>query len=442
MNAATNQRRPATAADYAAAVPHGFKRTEVGLIPKGWTTVVIGDLEPFVTSGSRGWARFYAETGASFLRIGNLSREAIYLNLEDLKHVRLPRDTAEAARTEIQDGDLLISITADIGIVGWVGTEVEKPGYINQHIALIRFNQANTSSKFLAYYLASEGSQRAFVASTDVGAKTGMNLTTIRRIGLALPQPDEQRAIAEALSDVDGLLGALEALIAKKRAIKQAAMQQLLTGKTRLPGFSGPWETKRLGEIAEIEMGQSPRSEFYNSKGLGLPLIQGNADIANRQTVKRTFTTQITKRGYSGDILMSVRAPVGEVSRAIFDVCLGRGVCAARFPNDFLYHYLIHLEPSWAKHSKGSTFDSVNSADVRAVEIALPTDPAEQEAIATVLSDMDAEIAALERRRDKTRAIKQGMMQQLLTGRVRLVSREAAAGLTRSREGREGKKCS
>ncbi len=98
-----------------------------------------------------------------------------------------------------------------------------------------------------------------------------------------------------------------------------------------------------------------------------------------------------------------------------------------RFPNDFLYHYLIHLEPSWARHSRGSTFDSVNSADVRAVEIGLPTDPREQTAIATVLSDMDAEIAALERRRDKTRAIKQGMMQQLLTGRVRLVEPEVAA---------------
>lgn len=240
------------------------------------------------------------------------------------------------------------------------------------------------------------------------------------------PGPLEQRAIAEALSDVDELLGALEALIAKKRAIKQAAMQQLLTGKTRLPGFSGEWETKRLGEVADIEMGQSPSSAFYNTNGTGLPLIQGNADIANRRTIRRIFTTQITKRGRRGDILLSVRAPVGEVSRATFDVCLGRGVCAIRFPNDFLFHYLVYLEPSWARHSKGSTFDSVNSTDVRAVEVSLPDDN-EQAAIATVLSDMDTEIAALEARRDKTRAIKQGMMQQLLTGRVRLVTPEAAA---------------
>jgi len=118
---------------------------------------------------------------------------------------------------------------------------------------------------------------------------------------------------------------------------------------------------------------------------------------------------------------MSVRAPVGEVSRATFDVCLGRGVCAIRYPNDFLYHYLILLEPNWAKHSKGSTFDSVNSADVNAVEIRVPIDATEQTAIAAVLSDMDAELATLEARRDKTRALKQAMMQELLTGKTRLV---------------------
>lgn len=220
---------------------------------------------------------------------------------------------------------------------------------------------------------------------------------------------------------MDALLGALERLIAKKRDIKQAAMQQLLTGQTRFPGFHGEWEVKRLGEIAEIVMGQSPSSSNYNLQGDGLPLIQGNADIANRKTIKRVFTSQITKRGRAGDTLMSVRAPVGEVSRATFDFCIGRGVCAIRYPNDFLYHYLIFLEPTWAKHSKGSTFESVNSTDVRAAEIQQPSDLREQTAIAAVLSDMDAELAALEQRLTKTRALKQGMMQELLTGRTRLL---------------------
>ncbi|MFN7897735.1 MAG: restriction endonuclease subunit S [Cyanobacteriota bacterium] len=250
----------------------------------------------------------------------------------------------------------------------------------------------------------------------------GVNRNDLHAEAVALPVDiEEQRAIATALSDVDGLLDGLDRLIAKKRDLKQAAMQQLLTGEARLPGFQGEWDVKLLGDVAEIVMGQSPSSSNYNSSGMGLPLIQGNADIDNRKTIKRIFTTQITKRGKCGDVLMSVRAPVGEVARAVFDVCLGRGVCAIRCDSSFLYHSLVYLEPTWAKHSKGSTFDSVNSADVKALELPVPTSHTEQNAIAEVLTDMDEELAALEQRRDKTLALKQAMMQELLTGRTRLV---------------------
>jgi type I restriction enzyme S subunit len=216
----------------------GYQKTEIGVLPSEWRVAEVGHLRPFVTSGSRGWARFYFETGAPFIRITNLSRRSIYLDLEDLKFVRLPPDaSAEAARTGLQDGDVLISITADIGIIGFVDESVAKPAYLNQHIAMIRFDRALVSSQFIAYFLASERPQRLFVASMDVGAKAGMNLTSIRKVRVALPLLSEQRAIAKALSDVDRLLTALEALLAKKRAIKLGAMQQLLTGKKRLPGF-------------------------------------------------------------------------------------------------------------------------------------------------------------------------------------------------------------
>ena len=117
---------------------------------------------------------------------------------------------------------------------------------------------------------------------------------------------------------------------------------------------------------------------------------------------------------------MSVRAPVGEIARATFDVCLGRGVCAIRFPNDFLYHYLIFKEPTWIKLSKGSTFDAVNSTDVKAFPVNMPQSEAEQSAIAEILSDMDAEIAALEGKLSTAREVKAGMMSTLLTGKIRL----------------------
>jgi len=222
---------------------------------------------------------------------------------------------------------------------------------------------------------------------------------------------------------MDALLDGLDRLITKKRAIKQATMQQLLTGQSRLPGFSGEWEVKQLGDIAWIEMGQSPDSRHYNRSGNGLPLIQGNADIEARRTVARVWTTQVTKEGVAGDLLLTVRAPVGAVGKISEDCCLGRGVCSIRpkVDADFLFHTLVHLESAWKNLEQGSTFTSANSKQVASFTLLVPVDSQEQISIATILSDMDTEITALETRRTKTRAIKQAMMQELLTGRTRLV---------------------
>ncbi len=122
-----------------------------------------------------------------------------------------------------------------------------------------------------------------------------LNAGILKSLCIPLPSFAEQEAIAEALSDMDALIESLEQLITKKRLIKQGVMQDLLTGKKRLPGFSGEWEVKKLGEVSTVIMGQSPDSKFYNSQGVGIPLIQGNADIQNRKSIQRVWTTQITK---------------------------------------------------------------------------------------------------------------------------------------------------
>ena len=186
--------------------------------------------------------------------------------------------------------------------------------------------------------------------------------------------------------------------------------------------FSGKWSEKPMSDLALITMGQSPSSMFYNSRGEGLPLIQGNADIENRQTIERVWTTQGNKRCNSGDLILTVRAPVGAAAIASKDACIGRGVCSLKPFGDsrFLFHVLVYAEGRWQTLEQGSTFTAANLEQVGQFSLRVPSDKNEQRAIATVLSDMDAEIIALEQRRDKTRAIKQGMMQQLLTGRVRL----------------------
>ncbi|MDF1484714.1 restriction endonuclease subunit S [Ramlibacter sp. H39-3-26] len=397
----------------------GYKQTEVGGIPKDWDVVPLDGLSDFVTSGSRGWAQFYSKRGALFIRSQNVRDGR--LSFEDLQYVS-PPSGAEGNRTKVRPNDLLITITGNsVGNVALVEEAFEE-AYISQHVGLVRLKEPARGSYICRFLSPNSPGNQQIAGSQSGQSKPGLNLRNLKDFLIALPPSlHEQRAIATALSDVDALIDGLTRLIAKKRDLKQASMQQLLTGQTRLPGFSGAWETKRLGDVAEIVMGQSPSSSNYNSIGKGLPLIQGNADILNRWAIKRTYTTQSTKRGKAGDILMSVRAPVGEISRTTFDVCLGRGVCAIRFPNAFLYHSLVFFEPNWTKHSKGSTFDSVNSPDVNAVEIYIPVEEAEQVAIATIFSDMDAELAALDARLTKTRALKQAMMQELLTGKTRLV---------------------
>ena len=384
----------------------GYKQTEVGVIPEDWEAVTINQIFQFkqgVQSPVERQAYVEREGYKRFIRIIDLTDPSV-----PRRYIADP-----GAAHHVAPKDLFMVRYGSPGLLGF-GLE----GVIANNLFRL-IPKRKIAANFYYQYLEIRRGDIADISGSST--MPAVNFSALSGLKLVYPPLPEQRAIAEALSDVDALLASLDRLIAKKRDLKQAAMQQLLTGKTRLPGFNGEWKVKRLGEVAEIVMGQSPSSANYNTTGMGLPLIQGNADIDNRKTISRNFTTQITKRGKSGDIVMSVRAPVGEISRAGSDVCLGRGVCAILYDNDFLYHYLIYLEPTWARHSKGSTFDSVNSADVKAVEVNLPPSLLEQTAIAEVLSDMDSEITALEQRRDKTRDLKQGMMQELLTGRTRLV---------------------
>ena len=192
-----------------------------------WVEKSIGGLKPFVTSGSRGWAAFYADQGELFVRITNLWRDSIYLDLTDSKFVQLPSGANEGVRTQLKEHDVLISITADIGIIGYVDESVPSPAYINQHIALVRFNAAKLCGKYVAYFLASEKSQRLFRSSTDTGTKAGMSLLGIQKIKLMLPSLLEQQRIADCLASLDGLIAAQTQKLDALKTHKQGLMQQL-----------------------------------------------------------------------------------------------------------------------------------------------------------------------------------------------------------------------
>ena len=251
------------------------------------------------------------------------------------------------------------------------------------------------------------------------------------------PPLAEQHAIARALSDVDGLIEAFDALIAKKRAIKRGNMQQLLTGTTRLPGFEGEWITQRLGDVFAVRVGTS-KSRYIANAGRYVIVDMGSVGADGQlKSTKRT--------DYNGDFLTTgdLVMPkddigggkiIGKVAYIDTDYAyvLGDHVYALHLAIDGcpkFFSYLINgHQTNTALRSKvgGSAQLGLSRKAVEEQEIPIPS-VAEQHAIADVLSDMDAEIAALEQRLDKTRAVKQGMMQQLLTGRVRLVEPEVAA---------------
>lgn len=260
----------------------------------------------------------------------------------------------------------------------------------------------------------------------------------IASIEAKFPPLTEQRAIAAALSEIDHLLQALETAIDKKRSVKRAAMQQLLTGKTRLPGFDGKWSTASLNDVANVLSGATPDTTNAAYWDGTIPWCTPTDITSTEDKYLAATNRTITSAGLAscpasllpvGALLLCTRATIGEVKIATFPVCTNQGfksLIAKDFvSNEFLYYLLAALKPRLIRLATGSTFGEIGAHDIGSIEVPLP--PREEQcAIAGVLADMDSEVAVLRQRLHKTRAIKQGMLQQLLTGRVRLVEPDTA----------------
>lgn len=406
------------------AVKPGYKQTEVGVIPKEWTAKPLGELSEFITSGSRGWAAFYSDQGALFIRSQNV--RAGRLDLDDSQFV-IPPQGAEGSRTRVKRNDLLITITGNsVGNVALVEHEFDE-AYISQHVGLVRLSETNLG-RYACLFLSpgSPGNSQIW-ASQSGQSKPGLTLRNLKDFWVVLPPAEaERRSIVTALGDMDALQDALERLITKKRDLKQATMQQLLTGKTRLPGFHGKWEVKRLGEICEIAMGRTPPRLNKALWGRGHKWLS----ISDLQTkVVSESKEEITELAAStmdvipkGTLLMSFKLSIGRLCFTGCDLYTNEAICSFKnlqASGDYLYYALGRTDFSlYGKQAvKGYT---LNKESLKIVEVHLPPFP-EQTAIATVLSDMDAELTALEQRLAKTRTLKQGMMQELLIGRTRLL---------------------
>ncbi|AYV15371.1 restriction endonuclease subunit S [Shewanella algae] len=212
--------------------PHTeFKDSPVGRIPKAWLVKELGELASFVTSGSRGWAQYYSESGPIFIRIGNLTREHINFRFNDIIRVT-PPDSAEGKRTLVESGDVLISITADLGVIAVVNDDIRE-AYVNQHVSLVRLKDKGIS-RWVGHFLSFDNSQKQFSANNDSGAKAGLNLNAIRKTLIAVPTFAEMSLIVKTLDSMDSRIAVSRKRLSKVVELKKALMQDLLTGKVRV----------------------------------------------------------------------------------------------------------------------------------------------------------------------------------------------------------------
>ena len=401
----------------------GYKQTEVGVIPEEWEADNLGRFWG-VTDCKHVTAQFVPqgfplasirEVQSRFVDLTNAKQTTTHFYNLLIEGWRKPRP-----------GDLILSRNATVGEVAQVA-EWHPPFAMGQDVCLLRKKSSEHSTEFLQSIFQSPVILKQ-LADLMVGSTfKRANVQQIRNFAVPMPPAPEQRAIAEALSDVDGLLGGLDRLIAKKRDLKQAAMQQLLTGQTRLPGFHGEWEVKRLGELANIRMCKRIFAEqTYASGDIPFFKIGTFGKEPDAFITKPLYEEYRNKYSFpdNGDILLSAAGTLGRT--VIYDGQPGYfqdsnivwlEINKTLLCNEYLnYCYQVI---AWAS-PEGSTIPRLYNGIIRDSALSLPPLP-EQTAIAEVLTEMDAELAALTQRREKTRALKQAMMQELLTGRTRLL---------------------
>lgn len=396
-------------------VPRGYKLSEVGVIPEDWLAL------PFDRLFRRLNGKNYQVLATDYEPYGQLpvidQGQDLVAGWTDRLEKRF--DCPTGGVVVFGDHTRVVKYVSSDFAVGADGTQ-------------LLVGSDPESTRFLAYQM----------QATEIpSAGYSRHFKFLADSFFALPPSACERAqIAEALSDADALIESLQQLIAKKRALKQGAMQALLTGRQRLPGFNEEWEAKPLDALAEIRTGGTPSTgqpDYWGGDLLWCTPTDITA-LGGRKYLRET-ARKITAKGLqassaelipAGSIVMTSRATIGECAINVVPVTTNQGFKSfVPFDNvdvEFLYYLLLTQTDGFISLCGGSTFLEIGKTQLAGYQVCLPPLKEEQTAIATVLSDMDAEIDALETRLAKTRDLKAGMMQELLTGRIRLPLDQAA----------------
>ena len=408
----------------------GYRQTEAGWIPDQWEVSTVGH-EFEVKLGKMLDAE--RNVGVPKPYLGNKAVQWDRIDISALPTVPLSR--ADIEKYRLQEGDLLVCEGGEVGRCAIWDAPIDECYYqkaLHRLRPLRGFNSRVMAA--LLRHWSDAGLLANYVTQTSIAH---LPREKFMEVPMPVPPAAEQRAIAGALSDMDSLLAGLDRLIAKKRDLKQAAMQQLLTGQTRLPGFQGEWEEKQLGDVCAFRtgpFGSALHKSDYISDGVPLVnpmhIVEGTIIPTRDMTVTVYAAHRLSEFLLrEGDVIIGRRGDMGRcavVRPSQHGWLCGTGSLIVRVVRDAVPEFIQRILSSRQvitaieNSSVGTTMTNLNQGVLRQLSLRLP-EPSEQAAIASVLSDMDAELTALEARRDKTRVLKQAMMQELLTGKTRLV---------------------
>ena len=340
-------------------------------------------------------------------------RNAIYQSVNIGSYYVNESKYREMSRFAVKSGDYIISCSGTIGRIYQIPLTFPK-GIINQALLKLTINTEKINPTYFYKYFQWDKFQQKIIDDTQGGAmKNLVGMDIFKKAPIVLPEMKEQTAIAEALSDIDGLISSLQKLIEKKKAIKQGTMQELLTGKKRLPGFSEEWAYRRVGEICSITKGQiiTEKTAIHGN----VPVIAGGKtpafyhNVANRESDVITISASGANAGY-----------IAYHDYPIFASDCSTIESSDQYDVKFIYYALLYHQQELIGMQTGGAQPHIHPKEI-GVLLVPRINQEEQRAIANVLSDMDSEIEQLEKKLAKYQQIKQGMMQELLTGRIRLV---------------------
>jgi len=383
-----------------------YRQTDVGLIPQDWSVNEMRQIGSL--SKGRGLLKEDIETSGS---VPAIPYTALYTDFSEVvDYARIKWFVDDIAGTIVVNEPCVL-IASSSNMAANTGKATALPGTlpvaIGREVIIFRTNH---SAVFFSYLLSTASYRKRTLVLARGTTIKHLYPATFESYRVAVPPPAEQLAITDALGDVDALIAGLERLIAKKRDIKQATMQQLLTGQTRLPGFSGEWASVQLGDLLDVCHGKNQHAVEVPDGPY--PILATGGQIGTASQPLHDLPSVLIGRKGTINKPQYMDKPFWTVDTLFYcDVCQ---------PNSAKFLYYRFLMVDWMQYNEASGVPSLNARTIERIEIECP-DPVEQTAIATVLSDMDADLSALEARLAKTRAIKQGMMQELLTGRTRLV---------------------